>query len=92
MRSWAQILVVLAGASRGDDFSTGVRSSYSDLHHFEDAELYLSSVGIPTNLPQLARHLHDLDFRSPGGADSSVKSGWRRQNTVENWTLRDLDF
>jgi len=28
-------------------------SSYTDLFHFEDAELYLQSVGIPAGLPQL---------------------------------------
>ena len=60
------LTVVVAAAD--DGFSTGV-SSYADLHHFEDAEVFLSSVGIEAGLPQ-------LDVKYDEG-------GWGRKRTIK---------
>ena len=51
-RGWSLVAMVAATVAE-DGFSTGLRSSYSDLHHFDDAELFLSSVGVPSGLPML---------------------------------------
>lgn len=50
---WLCVAAAFIAVIEDDGFSTGVRSSYADLHHFEDAELYLSGAGLSTGLPQL---------------------------------------
>jgi len=62
------LALTVVAAAADDGFSTGV-SSYADLHHFEDAEVFLSSVGIEAGLPQ-------LDVKYDEG-------GWGRKRTIK---------